>query len=94
MVAFEATSSIDMFAFCFVAIGPFLGEIKRIPHLTLKIQGQGHGQGQIRWSHSRLRVQSICLLFLLGNRNIFGRDIVNSTFDLEKKFNVKSDGHI
>ena len=27
MVTFEAQSSIDMFAFCFVAIGPFLAEI-------------------------------------------------------------------
>ena len=27
MVTFEAYSSIDMFAFCFMAIGPFLAEI-------------------------------------------------------------------
>ena len=53
-----------MFAFCFVAMGPFLAEIKRIPYLNLKIQGQGHGQGQMRWSHLRLRVQSTCLLFV------------------------------
>ena len=32
--------------------------------LTLKIQGQGHGQGQNRWSHLSPRVQSICLLFV------------------------------
>ena len=31
----------------------------------LEIQGQGHGQGQTRWSHSRPWVQSICLLFVL-----------------------------
>ena len=31
---------------------------------TLKIQGQCHGQGQIRWSHLRPGVQSIWLLFV------------------------------
>ena len=33
-------------------------------YLTLKIQGQGHGQGQTRWSHLSPRVQSVCLLFV------------------------------
>ena len=33
-----------MFAFRFVAIGPFLAEIKQIPYLTLKNLGQGHDQ--------------------------------------------------
>ena len=132
LVTFEAWSSIDMFAFRFVAIGPFLAEIKQILYLTLKIQGQGHGQGQTRWSHLSPRVQSICLLFVpwqsdhfwlryskfyiwpwkfkvkvmakvkpdvhiwalefnryvcfsfRGNRTIFGWDIANSIFDLEK----------
>ena len=42
MVTFEASSSIDMFAFCFVATGSFLAEIQQIPYLTLKIQVQGH----------------------------------------------------
>ena len=56
--------SIDMFAFRFVAIRPFLAEIKQILYLTLKIQGQGHDQGQIRWSHLSPRVQLICLLFV------------------------------
>ena len=32
--------------FRFVAIGPLLTEKKEIPYLTLKIQGQGHGQSQ------------------------------------------------
>ena len=41
----------DMFAFCCVAIRPFLAEIYQILYLTLKIHGQGHGQGQTRWSH-------------------------------------------
>ena len=34
------------------------------PYLTLKIQGQGHGQGQTRWTHLSPRVQSICFLFV------------------------------
>ena len=61
---FEALSSIDMLAFCFVAIGSFLAEIYQIPCLTLKIQGQGHGQGQTRLSYLRPRVLLICLLFV------------------------------
>ena len=132
LVTFEAWSSIDMFAFRFVAIGPFLAEIWQILYLTLKIQGQGRGQGQTQWSHLSPRVQSICLLFVSwqsdhfwlryskfyiwpwkfkvkvmakgkpdghiwvlefnryvcfsfrGNRTIFGWDIANSIFDLEK----------
>ena len=64
MVTFEVLRSIDMFAFRFVAIGPYLTEIQRIPYLTLKIQVQGHGQGQDRWSHLRPRVNSMCLLFV------------------------------
>ena len=47
-----------------MAIGPFLVEILPIPFLTLKIQGQGHGQGQTWWSHVRPRVLSICLHFV------------------------------
>ena len=64
LVPFEAWSSIDMFAFRFVAIGPLLVEIQQIPYLTLKIQGQGHGQGQTWWLHLRPWAQSICLLFI------------------------------
>ena len=37
-----------MFAFRFVAIGPFLAEIKQIPYFTLKIQGQGQGHNENR----------------------------------------------
>ena len=47
LVTFEAWISIDMFDFCFMATAPLLVENKQIPYLTLKIQGQGHGQGQI-----------------------------------------------
>ena len=38
---------INMFAFRFVAIGPVLVEIYKNSYFTLKIQGQGHSQGQI-----------------------------------------------
>ena len=48
LATFEAWSSIDMFAFHFMAIRPFLAEIWQILFLTLKIQGQSHGQGQIQ----------------------------------------------
>ena len=46
MVTFEALCSIDMLAFRFVAIGPILAEVQQIPYLILRIQGQGHVQGQ------------------------------------------------
>ena len=71
MVTLEALSSIDMFAFRFVAFGPFLAEIQQILYLTLKIQGQGHGQGQTRWSHLSPGVQLICLLFVWWQSDYF-----------------------
>ena len=49
LVTFEAWNSINMFAFCFVAIGPFLAEIKQIQYLTLKIKGQGHRDSPTVW---------------------------------------------
>ena len=70
MVTVEAYSSIEMFAFRFMVIGPFLAEIQQIPYLTLKIQGQGHGQGQIRWSYLRPTVQSMYVCFFCGNQQI------------------------
>ena len=39
-------------------------DIANLLYLTLNIQGQGHSQGQIWWSHVRPRVQSMCLLFV------------------------------
>ena len=48
LVTFEPQSSIAMFAFRFVAIGPFLAEIEQIPYLTLKNLGQGHDENVIR----------------------------------------------
>ena len=64
LVTFEAWSSSHMSAFRSVAIGPLVAEIQEIPYLTSKIKGQGHGQGQTRWSYLSPRVQSICLLFV------------------------------
>ena len=46
MVPFEAESSVDVVAFRFVAIRPFLAEIKPIRYLTLKIQGQGQDENR------------------------------------------------
>ena len=57
---------------CFGAIRPFFTEILQILYLTLKIQGQGHGQEQTWWSHSKPRVQSICLLFVSWQSEHFG----------------------
>ena len=49
---------------CSMSIGPPIPEIRLFQNLTLKIQGQGHSQGQTRWLHLLLRIQSICLLFI------------------------------
>ena len=46
LVTFEAWSSIDMFAFRFVAIGPLLAEIQEIQYLTLQNLVQGHDQNR------------------------------------------------
>ena len=63
---------------------------RQIPYLTMKIQGQSHGQGQTWWSHLRSRVQSICLLFVSWQSDHFlSRDIANSMFNLENS----SKGH-
>ena len=74
---------INMFAFCFVAIGPVLVEIYKISYFTLKfkvrvaakVKSDGHFWGQ---EFNRCVCFSFC-----GNRTIFGRDIANSIFDLE-----------
>ena len=88
-----------MFAFRFVAIGPFLAEIKQILYLILKIQGQGHGQGQTRWSHLSPRVQSICLLFVSWQSDHFWLryrkfHIWPWKFKVKVMAKVKPDGHI
>ena len=88
-----------MFAFRFVAIGPFLAEIKQILCLTLKIQGQGHGHGQNRWSHLSPRVQSICLLFVSWQSDHFWLryrkfHIWPWKFKVKVMAKVKPDGHI
>ena len=88
MVTFEVLRSIDMFVFRFVAIVPFFAEIYSIRYLILKIQGQGHGQGQTRWSHLKPRVQSMCLLFVSWQSDHFW--LRYSQFDIWPwKFKVK-----
>ena len=67
--------------------------------LTLKIQGQGHSQGQIRWSHLRLRFQSTCLLFVLWQLNHFWQRCSEFhnwpwKFKVKVMAKLKSDGHI
>ena len=42
-----------------------------IKNITFKIQGQGLGQGQTRWSYLRSRVQSICLLLVSWQWDFF-----------------------
>ena len=88
LVTFEAWSSINMFAFRFMAIGTFLAEIQQILYLSLKIQGQGHGQGQTWWSHLNPRVQTICLLFVLWQSDHFWL-IYSKFFICPWKFKVK-----
>ena len=39
---------------CSLSIGPPIPEIGLFQKLTLKIQGQGHSQGQTRWQSSRM----------------------------------------
>ena len=54
---------------CSLSIGSPIPEIGLFQNLTLKIQGQGHSQGQTRWLHLLLR--NVCFSFH-GNWTIFG----------------------
>ena len=99
MVTLEVLRSIDMFAFHFVAIAPFFAEIYSIRYLTLKIQGQGHGQSQTWWSHLKPRVQSMCLLFVSWQSDHFWLrysqfDIWPWKFKVKVMAKVKPDGPI
>ena len=63
------------------------------------MQGQGHGQGQTRWSHLSLRVQSICLLFVSWHLDHFWLRyskfyIWPWKFEVKVMVKVKPDGHI
>ena len=49
---------------CSLSIDPHIPEIGLFQNLILKIQGQGHSQGQTRWLHLLLRIQSKRLLFI------------------------------
>ena len=61
MVTFEALEFNPYVCFPFGGNRTILAEILQILYLTLKIQGQGHGQDRTRWSHLSPRVQSISL---------------------------------
>ena len=74
MVTFKVLKSIDMFAFRFVAIGPFFLDIFKVK-VMMKVKPDGPN-----WS---LKF-SWCVCFSFrGNRAIFGWDTANSIFDLE-----------
>ena len=60
-VTFGASCSIGMFAFCSVAVGPFLAEIKQIPYLTLKIQDQSHDKNRQKSNQVIYRSGSLIL---------------------------------
>ena len=49
---------------CSLSIGPPIPEIGLFQNLTLKIQGHGHSQGQTRWPHLLIRIQSKRLFFI------------------------------
>ena len=84
LVTFEAWSSIDMFAFRFVAIGPFFwlrySKFYIWPwKFKVKVMAKVKPDGHI-WALKFNRY--VCFSFR-GNRTIFGWDIANSIFDLE-----------
>ena len=54
MAIFEAWCSTDTLIFRFLAIGSFCQKTQQIDYLTMKIQGQGHGQGQTYRSGSSI----------------------------------------
>ena len=56
-----------------------------IANSIFDLENSDHGQGQIWWSHLRLGVQSICLLFV--SWNIFGQKKANSIFGLHRSIN-------
>ena len=86
---------------CFLFRGnrTILAEIKHIPYLTLTIQRQGQGEGQILWSHLRHMVQSTCLLIISRQSGHFWPrysefHIWPSKFKVKFTVKVKSDGDI
>ena len=86
LVTFEAWSSIDMFAFCFVAISPHHFWLRysklHIWPWKFKVMAKVKPGGHI-WGLKFNRY--ICLSFR-GNRTIFGWDIASSIFDLENSW--------
>ena len=70
MVTVEALSSVDVSAFCFVAIGPLLAAIQPIGYLTLKIQGQGHDENRPKSNQLIYRSGPIIVLKMKENQKI------------------------
>ena len=71
---------------CSLSIGPPIPEIRLFQNLTLKIQGKGHSQGQTRWLHLLLRIQSKRLLFISWQLDLTwlrNWDTANFIFDRE-----------
>ena len=84
MVTFEAWSSIDMFAFRFVAIRPFWLRYSKFyiwPYkFKVKVMAKVKSDDHI----CALEFNRYVCFSFRGNRAIFGWDIANSIFDLEK----------
>ena len=66
-----------------MSTGPAIPETQPFKKLTLKIQVQGHGQGQILYHISELEFNWYVFFLFRSNRITFGLDIANSIFDLE-----------
>ena len=66
---------------CFrlVAIVPFLAEIKQIPHLILKIQGQGHDENRPKSNQVIYRSGSLILPKLKKSEKLFRSYRVNKS---------------
>ena len=83
LVTFEAWSSINMFAFCFVAIGPFRLRYSKFHiwpwKVKVKVMANVKSDGHIL----ALEFSRYGCFSFRGNWTIFCWDIANSIFDLE-----------
>ena len=74
------------FPFNFTSIGSPIPEIQLFKNLSLKILGQGHGQGQSWWLHLRHSALSISSFFVSWQYNHFA---IRCNNYLTSKFKVK-----